>query len=215
MKTIRSLHLLSALLMVSSTVYAATPSKPSGQIKSETKKATTEKWTADLDQGTGETKFLALGRPSALKIVGKGAAPKGTLIFEPRKVAGTVRFDLASLDTGIGMRNEHMKTKYLEVEKYPEATLTLTKFEISIEKLRGDFEAFDVPFEGKLSLHGVEKLISGTSKISRSGAKLNIEANFELAISDYRIASPGYAGVTMAKDVKVSIKSSAPFTITP
>jgi polyisoprenoid-binding protein YceI len=214
MKKYKLVPLVSALLMVSSSIYAATPSKSADKMAVAVKKPTAEKWTANLDQGTGETEFLALGRPSALKIVGKGAAPKGTIIFEAGKATGTARFSLASLDTGIGMRNEHMKTKYLEVEKFPEATLTLTKLEIPAEKLRGDFAPFDVPFEGKLSLHGVEKPVSGTSKVSLSGAKLTIEANFGLEISDYGIASPGYGGVTMAKEVKVSIKSSAPFTKT-
>ena len=34
---------------------------------------------------------------------------------------------LANLSTGIGLRDHHMKEKYLEVQKYPSATLTIAR----------------------------------------------------------------------------------------
>src|SRR4051812_42213663 len=65
-----------------------------------------------------EVLFQATG-PAGLKIEGKttdlsvGSAGKSVRI----------RVALAGLDTGIALRNKHLKEKYLELEKYPEAVL--------------------------------------------------------------------------------------------
>src|SRR5689334_7763540 len=78
----------------------------------------------NLDQGKGEVEFRAKGHPNAIKIVRKGSAPHGVLNIEGQKVTGKVSFDLSSLDTGIKLRTRHMREKYLEVERFPEAVLT-------------------------------------------------------------------------------------------
>src|SRR4051812_34300287 len=84
-------------------------------------------WMVDLGAGSGTVEFNATGRPSALVINGKGAAPKGKVAVNGTSVTGSANFDLTSLDTGINLRNDHMKNKYLEVSKYPQATLTIQK----------------------------------------------------------------------------------------
>lgn len=83
-------------------------------------------WAKDLEllaqKDSGSVEFLAIGRPSAIKIRGKGTAPEGkvTLVSdkENRIARGTLVFDMTSLDTGMDTRNEHMKEKYLETGKY-------------------------------------------------------------------------------------------------
>lgn len=170
-------------------------------------------WIVDLDRGTGDVEFRAVGRPSALKIVGKGAEPKGVFTIDAGKVSGSAVFDLTSLDTGISMRNEHMKKKYLETSKYPQAKLTLTRLELPKEDLANDFSLDKVPFQGVLTLHGTEKPVSGTAQVSRKGNQVKFLAQFGLDIGDYGIPSPGFAGITMAKDVQVTVESSAPLTV--
>src|SRR5262245_17940595 len=86
-------------------------------------------WFTDLASSKGTVEFEAIGRPSALKIHGKGEAPKGKLTVKDSQVSGQVSFRLDSLQTGIALRDKHMKEKYLESEKFPEATLQITKIE--------------------------------------------------------------------------------------
>src|SRR5262249_13868215 len=74
----------------------------------------------------GTVEFLAIGKPSFIKIHGKGNSASGKLSVEAEKIKGDFAFDLSSLDTDIEKRNEHMKTKYLEVSKFPKATLELS-----------------------------------------------------------------------------------------
>ncbi|MBI3535304.1 MAG: YceI family protein [Deltaproteobacteria bacterium] len=85
-----------------------------------------QKWLVDLEKCNGSVAFKAIGRPSALKINGKGEKAKGTLIIDGVVITGTTSFNLDSLDTGITLRNTHMKKKYLDTEKYPSAKFVFT-----------------------------------------------------------------------------------------
>ena len=167
-----------------------------------------KKWIMNVDSGAVE--FNAIGRPSALKIHGKGSAPKGTLTVEGGAASGQLIFDLESLDTGIKMRNEHMKQKYLEVGKYSKATLTLTKIAVSPALFTETGKSEPVPFQGKLHLHGIEKPVTGTAKLERNGDQLSVDAQFGIKISDYGIVTPSFSGITMAEDVNVAVQLTTP-----
>jgi polyisoprenoid-binding protein YceI len=169
-----------------------------------------DQWSVNFDRGAGSVEFLATGKPSMIKINGKGEAPKGSLTVDGSKVSGQMRFSLDSLDTGIALRNTHMKSKYLHTDKHPEAILTMTKVALPATKSTGDFSFDKVAFEGNLQLHGVTRPIRGIAKISRAGGKISVETSFGLTISDYKIDIPSFAGVTVAKDVTVQVRGSAP-----
>jgi polyisoprenoid-binding protein YceI len=171
-----------------------------------------KKWAGKLSESDGSIEFLATGHPSALKVVGKGSAPKGSFILDGEKLSGTATFLMTSLDTGIQVRNEHMKTKYLETGKFPEATLKIVKLAVRSGAPSSDFTAKDSPFEGVLTLHGVEKPVAGMADLKRNGDHLDLAVHFGLKISDYGIATPGYAGITMADGVEVTVKDSASLT---
>ena len=121
----------------------------------------------DLDQGSGSVTFDAVGRPSALKIHAKGDPARGKLTAAGGKLNGTVSFKLDSLDTGIGMRNEHMKKKYLETGKFPEAKLAIKDVSLPAGYAAPDFSADGFKFSAA-SLHGVDKPVDVTAKLSRS-----------------------------------------------
>ena len=92
---------------------------------------------------SGQVQFKTIGRPSALKIVGKGPAPKGQLnIDQNGNIKGQFDFELATLDTGIGLRDRHMKNKYLEVGKFPKAAITIQEMKFPNELLAKDGQKF-------------------------------------------------------------------------
>jgi polyisoprenoid-binding protein YceI len=167
-----------------------------------------------LDANSGNVEFDATGHPSALRIVGKGKAPAGSFDVNHQNVSGKATFDLTSLQTGISMRDEHMKNKYLEVAKYPQAELLITHLQLpaNADIAKGDCAVDSVPFEGKLKFHGVEKPVSGTTKLVAKGDKVDINARFGLKVDDYGISQPKFAGITMADEVQVLINSSGKLT---
>src|SRR5205085_1875599 len=127
------------------------------------------KTTADFSTGTGSVQFRAIGKPGAIKIQGKGMTPRGKLVLNRSKLNGAITFDLDTLMTGIKLRDEHMKKKYLETDKFPAASLTLTKFELSETAFKTGFKKEGIPFEGTLNLHGISKPVKGTADLARTG----------------------------------------------
>jgi polyisoprenoid-binding protein YceI len=161
-----------------------------------------------FDQNSGSVEFHATGHPSAIKIVGKGKSSKGSFTVKEKTVTGSAHFDLASLDTGIETRNTHMKEKYLEIQKFPDAVLTITKMELPKDFVK-DSSFTKLPFTGNLSLHGVEHAVTGLADISRHDSDVTINATFGLKIADYAIALPTFMGITMADDVQITVQSKA------
>jgi polyisoprenoid-binding protein YceI len=178
-----------------------------------TQVAQAETTRVTFDQGTGSTEFHATGHPSAIKVVGKGKGPTGAFSVNGLHVSGEIRFDLSSLDTGIDMRTRHMKEKYLEVQKDPEARLTLTKLDLP-NALSNGAKFNQVPFEGTLQLHGKNHLVTGLVDASRTDNQVSINATLGLKIADYGILLPTFAGITMADDVQIVVQSDAKLDIT-
>ncbi len=159
-----------------------------------------QSFATTLTAAGGDVKFTAVGKPGFLKIRGesKGTSPTGNLKLENEQVTGEFHFDLKSLDTGIELRNEHMKDKYLEVGKYPQAVLTLDPIPVKGGNLGSDMQS---DFSGKLNLHGVTQNVKGKFQYTAKDKKAN--ASFAIKVSDYKIDVPKYMGVTVSETVDV------------
>lgn len=155
--------------------------------------------SVDLQKTSNRVEFLAVGNPSALKIKGKLKAEskvQGTFALKDHKVNGSATLDLKDLDTGMELRNSHMKDNYLEIAKFPTAVLTL-------KDVPFDHKLPSTPFTGTLKLHGVEKPVSGTMQVTETADKYNCKFDFSLELSDFDIQVPKYLGITVSKNVKV------------
>ena len=162
-----------------------------------------------LSAADGEVAFEATGRPSALRIRGTTHSLEGTIKSTAAGLTGDVTVDLDSLDTGLKMRNEHMKKKYLETPKFPKAQLHIAK--VGEFKQGGKVAVGSFPFEGTLKLHGVEKAITGVVELKavRADAALPIIATFTISIKDFGINTPSFAGITVTDTVNVKVDALA------
>ncbi len=94
--------------------------------------------------------------------------------------------DLRTLDTGIGLRNRHMRENYLHTDKYP-----LAQFSgkiISAEQITEN--QFKVNVEGEMKIHGVTNKLKTAVKMNKTSNGYNIKTNFEVKLSDYNIDIP-------------------------
>lgn len=151
----------------------------------------------------GQVSFEAIGKPSMLKIKGQGAGVEGQFKIDQGKISGQVIFKLETLKTGIKLRDEHMKEKYLQVKQYPESTLTLEKMILPNHFSITNPMTADSEFVGILDLHGIKKEIKGRFKVENE--KLVTTADFEIKLSDFNIDIPTYLGVKVADVVKVHV----------
>lgn len=149
---------------------------------------------------SGKVEFLAIGKPSFLKVKGTGTAPKGSLTIEGDKASGEFTFDLSTLDTGIALRNEHMKDKYLEVGKHPTATI---RFKDASAK-----EGSKQTIPAEMELHGVKKPVTLEATLKPEGDKKVATASFKFKLTDYQIEIPTHLGITIADEVSVTIEST-------
>jgi hypothetical protein len=137
----------------------------------------------------------------------KTAAITGTLTPPSSAAAaygGEIVVDLQTLDTGIGLRNTHMRTKYLETDKgerFDRAVLS----NLRIAGLNPETVDGRANFTATLLLHGAQTPIAGEVQLRRSGSSRHADATFPVKISDYEIAKPQYLGVGVKDEVLVRV----------
>ncbi len=110
--------------------------------------------------------------------------------------------DLTTLDTGIDLRNRHMRDNYLETEKY-----RFTFFEGKIDELNvvNDNE-FNVVVSGSLFIHGVTNEIEVSGIMKRNENGFLIDTQFPVALSDYKIDIPQLMFMKIDEEMKLELK---------
>jgi len=110
---------------------------------------------------------------------------------------------LDSIDTGVGLRNKHMREKYLKTEKYPKAIFKGKLTGWTVDK--NDLSKFRVSCEGTLSIHGVEKSISASGTLTKEKNLYRAQYFFPLNIKDFNIAKPRFLLVSMDQNIHLKL----------
>ena len=92
--------------------------------------------------------------------------------------------DLASLDTGIGMRDRQMRDSYLEVDRYPYAAFGGTIEQVV--SLPGGM--FQVTTQGILGIHGVEQERALTCNLATVNEGYRVNCSFSVFLSDHDLS---------------------------
>jgi len=149
------------------------------------------------------------------KVVGKTHDVTGTLELNLAELAvtnsGTFEVDLRTLDTGIGLRNRHMRENHLETDKYPKATFTLQRF-LSVDRpTLGPGETANVVAEGELMLHGVTKVYQMPVRLTYAKSdQVTVSAAFVVKLADHGIRRPELLFMRLAEDQTLEVS----FTMT-
>lgn len=122
--------------------------------------------------------------------IAKTSAVKGVAIekADGSFVAENIEVDLNSLQSGISLRDEHMKEKYLDTKTYPKATL---------KKAIGK----GGKGVGLLNIKGKDIKINGNYK--KDGKFLIAE--FTVKLAEVGITDVNYKGVGVEEDIKIEI----------
>lgn len=119
----------------------------------------------------------------------KTSMVQGKAIAQGAKVtASGIIVPLKTLTTGMQLRDTHMKDKYLEVSKFPDAELVMGEGENGKGK-------------GTLKIRGVTKPIEGTYKVSGK----TVSAEFKFKLSDYNITGVKHLGVGVKDEATAAV----------
>jgi len=121
---------------------------------------------------------------------------------------GALRVDLRTLDTGIDLRNRHMRDNYLEVERGDGFAFA----ELSNVELPGSDAARasgTVAFRANLRLHGVVRPVEGEAELTREGTRLRVLARFPVSLEMHDVPPPRYLGVGVRDQVRVEVRFEA------
>ncbi len=148
----------------------------------------------------GHVTYKTRGWPNLVVIEAKGKGVEGKLTEDKNKVSGELVFKLATFDSGMKSRDDHA-LKYLEAKKFPKAKIKFTQLEPP-KDYNGSFN-----FTGMVTLHGVEKPISGKAVLNKKDSDLNLSGEFILNFKDFNVNVPAWNGITVAEKVEVKFET--------
>ena len=157
---------------------------------------------SEYEAANCQVKFNTSGKPVLVKINGSATSGCiGTFGVEQGKVSGSkFEVQLKDLDTGIGLRNKHLKENYLKVKDNPVARLKLLEASNAEAQLMGKYGKSS-PFKGELELAGKTKAVAGEYKIEDK----KLSANFKIELTDFGVERPSFMGVSIVEKVSVAI----------
>lgn len=151
---------------------------------------------------TGEVVFLSSATLN--EFTGESGKLNGLLNFD--KSTFDFYVDLNTLETGIGLRDRHMRENYLETKKYPFAEFS-GKFEKSSPLILN--QALSVKAVGKFKIHGREKDMVIPGKLTKiSATEVLLEADFQVKLDEFDIAIPKLMFYELSEIQQVTIKAT-------
>lgn len=153
------------------------------------------------------------------KIKGKVTIDE-SLDFGKQPFSADFTVDLASIDTGIALRNEHMRDNFLETKKYPDATFKVKSVSAAQTQLKPG-KKVTVQASGEFTIHG--KTVNKTVPVdvtylepcNMEGVKfpdcamLQIKATLPVALKDHDIKRPEIVFQKLADTVFVKVSATA------
>lgn len=101
------------------------------------------------------------------------------------------------------LMQEHFNENYMESDRFPKAEFK----GVLIGDLKG-FGTFDAKAQGNLFIHGVTNEVIVPGKLVITQDKIQLNAEFTIAVADYKIVIPSLVRDKIAKTVKISVNAN-------
>jgi polyisoprenoid-binding protein YceI len=179
--------------------------------------------TFHFDDAQGRNQVEFQSKTPLETFEGKTSRLTGSVSFDPADVStmtGRLAVDLASLDTGIGLRDSHMRGQVLHCEKYPEAVLAITSVLTSGSPALQNGQPMTAKVLGDLTLHGVTKPVTAdvvatwrqaSSETAKRGPGdlLDVEARFAVKLSEFGMPRPQMLVMKVSDEIRLTIRATA------
>ncbi|MBK8164954.1 MAG: YceI family protein [bacterium] len=166
-----------------------------------------ERFTVDP---AGGSRIVFTSKAPLESFDGHTAAVSGWLEFDPADLRIPPRFeiavDLASFDTGLRKRNEHMRENHFETATYPQAWFRGGRLDGATVAGLAPGASAVVQLGGELDLHGVVQPLACEARLTRAtDGRLTVEAAFAVKLSDHAIDRPKFLVMKLADEQQVKV----------
>lgn len=144
---------------------------------------------------------------------GKTRRLQGSVTLEPDSLGDSLRVvievDMASLDTGIELRNRHMRENHLHTDQYPKAIFRGGRFtRLSSPQLTPD-RPLTGTLAGTMELHGTTRELEVPFEMRREGGALHVVSRFPISLADYGIPRPQFLVMRLDDIQRVTVELEA------
>ena len=127
---------------------------------------------------------------------GKTRGLLGTITLDPAHLEDSIQVqvdvDMASFDTGIGLRNKHMRENHLHTDKYPKAVFRGGRLaNLSAPRL-AEGSAVTGTITGEMELHGTKRQLEASFEMRLSEGVLHVTSRFKISLAEYGIPRPQF-----------------------
>lgn len=131
--------------------------------------------------------------------VGRTRHVSGSMTVDGTRITALdVTVDMSTLQSDRPQRDEQLRERGLETNRFPTATFRLTE-PIDVGTRPKDGQAIELTAVGDLTLHGVTKQVSVPIQAAISGDQIQAVASLDVALADYDIQKPtGFLIVSIA-----------------
>jgi len=109
--------------------------------------------------------------------------------------------DLTDLDTGIKLRNRHMRENYLETAKYPFASFRGRI--VQVDSLPED--GWRVRANGMLAIHGTERDYDVECDVTREMSGYRFQTGFQVRLPDFKIKIPSLMFMKISETIDLKL----------
>ena len=148
---------------------------------------------------------------------GKTRAVTGYIELQPDALADSIdlliEVDLASLDTGLPLRNQHMRENHLETSRHPKAVFRGGRLSGFPERALAPGKTLKGIVRGVFSLHGIDRTMEVPVEVTRQSddgiERLRIKAAFAVKLAAHGIARPQFLVLKLDDTQRVTVELSA------
>ena len=148
------------------------------------------------------SKVSFVGKITAGSFTAKSAELSGTVDYDETSgviTSAIVKLRADSLKTGMSSRDNHMREKYIEAEKFPDIVFTVESATIPATADSGSVK-------GAFTIKGKTKKLDIPVTVSeRTAGGITLKSAFKLDIKDYGIPQPKFAVVKMQTVIDVTL----------
>lgn len=152
-------------------------------------------------------------------ITGVSSHVTGELTVDPSDLSsarGTIRVRVASIRTGIDLRDEHLRGDgWLDAQRYRDATFEITRVE-GASRLQPNRDV-QLRLHGRFSLHGVTRNVVANARVRLvplndelraariDGDVIRGHASFRIELEDYNVSVPLPVRLKVSNEIRVNV----------